>query len=168
MGTKRIMGVFSVISFINPLFFVFSTLTFGLPQQKGDDKEFNEYRLRATAFLLKHDFDGAIKFYTKCLEQKPEHIDTLLNRGLAYMESGQEKAGYGDIGKARELIKKALSKKPADARLYYGLANTFRYVRDYKPAILHLEKAVRLDPTRETYRIELEAVKAEQQQAGNH
>ena len=150
--------------FINPLLFVFSSLTYGLPQEAGKNKAFSDYRLRATGLLLQHDFEGAIKFYGKCLEIKPEHVDTLLNRGLAYMESGRKQPGLEDIEKARTLIKKALSKKPGDARLYYNLANTYRYIRDYEPAIRHLEKALSLDPTRETYRIELEAVRTEQLQ----
>ncbi len=119
-------------------------------------------RIDGDARLIARDFKGAVTRYSRYLEVDPNNIDVLLSRGLAYFESGKRGKAGTDILAARKLIRAQLVEDRGNARLFYQLANSHRYLREYKEAVQHLETAVRLDPTRDTYRIELDAVKAEQ------
>ena len=139
-----------------------------LPSPPAQDRdaarqELARLRMDANAKLIESDFTGAIQGYNRYLKLKPNHIEVLLSRGLAYYEAGQKPRAAVDILKARGLIQKQLTRDKGNARLYYHLANSHRYLHEYEKAIQHLETAARLDPTREIYRIELEQVKAERQ-----
>ena len=56
------------------------------------------------AFGKKGLYERAIRDFNRALSFLPNDAATLFNRGLAYIEAGQEDRGLADLAKARALM----------------------------------------------------------------
>jgi len=123
-------------------------------------------------------YDKAIDAYTRLLELYPDASAARNNLGLKYHQRGEweqaathyemliEKEGYesytttfnlsgvyerlGYYDKARKVIEGYIAAHPEDARGYGYLAQSYAYSGDVERAVAVAEKAVELDPNRNT------------------
>lgn len=117
-------------------------------------------------------FDGLSLIRKKqCLEAKdsfelillvkPDHADSIKNRGLSYLCLENQKEALMDFQNALALLDDAITKNKTDAALYYTRGSLFRNLRLYDNAIADLEEAIKLNPQRINYPTDLKMVRVQ-------
>lgn len=99
----------------------------------------NKIHEEAEKALKEGKIEESIVLYTKALEENPNHIDILSDRGVAYLNLSKEKECFEDLNKALEL-------QPDYAYRYACLAFAKKHFGDLDGAIIDYEKAIELDP----------------------
>lgn len=131
------------------------------------------YQLRGVAWILKHEYDNAVKDFTVALRSMPDSAQLYHARGqayhfqgkydqaladfnqtirldptlaVAYSDRGAAYKDLGDYGRAHEAFSEAIRLDPKSA-LYWQNRGVNWYQRErYEEALADLDEAVRLDP----------------------
>ncbi len=141
------------------------------PSQSGDQN-----MAAAIQFYAQQDWDTAIMYYSKALQNQPKRTDALLGRGLSYMAKGQPDLAFKDFKSLikidpkgneafnahmvqREMLEKqgnldgaiaevrlAMAIKPTDGAVYHTRAKLLQAKGDFKSALEDYNKAISLLP----------------------
>ncbi len=102
-------------------------------QLNADDwTRWNDYGI---GLFLQGDFKGASAAFQKITEIDANRADGWVNMGRAAVQEG-------DLGRAREVLEKALKVKPQLAAAHYFYARVLRNLGDYDGAAQHLQQVV--------------------------
>lgn len=98
---------------------------------------------RGSAFLIKEEFDYAIRDFDRAIMAEP-HVDFLyVSRGIAFEMSKQYDRAISDYDKAIEL-------NPNYVDAYLGRGRIYQNTKSYDKAILDYNKAIELQPSSES------------------
>ena len=97
---------------------------------KGDTPQVVEYVNEGTALLrgTSRDYQGAIRAFSRAIEQNPKHALAIIRRGLAYYRLGEYRKAIADYNRALKL-------KRYQADAYYSRGDAHRELKDYHQAI---------------------------------
>ena len=84
-------------------------------------------------------FEEAINIYEKILESTPNHLDSNLNLGTVYFQTG-------NLEKASEFWNKAININPNIPEIHNNLATIYINRKDYAVAINYAKKAIEINP----------------------
>jgi len=84
-------------------------------------------------------FEEAINIYEKILESTPNHLDSNLNLGTVYFQTG-------NLEKASEFWNKAININPNIPEIHNNLATIYINRKDYAEAINYAKKAIEINP----------------------
>ena len=94
---------------------------------------------RNKLYYYKQDFEEAIKFYDRILNENPNYVDALTNKGVALGALGNHKDSIA-------LCNKAIEINPKNVNALTNKGVSLGYIRKYNEAIEWLNKALNLDP----------------------
>lgn len=101
-------------------------------------KTARDYVLEGTEQSMRGDYERAITTLSKAIQLDPQHAEAYMNRGIAYLESGQANKALRDFAESLRLEPNALC--------YYNRAQAWLARRDLERAAADLDEAVRLVP----------------------
>ena len=84
-------------------------------------------------------FEEAINIYEKILESTPNHLDSNLNLGTVYFQTG-------NLEKASEFWNKAININPNIPEIHNNIATIYINRKDYAEAINYAKKAIEINP----------------------
>ena len=99
------------------------------PKEKSESDKLYE---TAKGLIRKDDVNGAIAFYTKALEMKPDNRAYLYERALAYIKIKDYTSAEKDLDKIHENVRGLICK----AKLYVELGNNAKAVEKLKKVLL--------------------------------
>lgn len=102
----------------------------------------NKTHEKAEKALKDGDIKKAISLYTKALEESPNHVDIISDRGVAYLNLNQKKECFEDLNRAITL-------QPDYAYRYACRAFAKKNFGNLEGAVEDYEKAIKLDPSDE-------------------
>ncbi len=82
----------------------------------------------ARVFMDKDSWEQAIKCYQRCIELHPDHVDSVINLGVA-------KNAVGDFAQACDIYEEALKRFPNSYHLWFNLASIHRERGRLKEAV---------------------------------
>jgi tetratricopeptide (TPR) repeat protein len=94
---------------------------------------------RAARYYEQQQWDQAIFFYLRALENDDQFVSAYYNLGLCYTT-------LGDNELARDAYRRAIRLQPDNLNAKYNLALLYREIRDDRSALRLLEEIVRVDP----------------------
>lgn len=97
-------------------------------------------------YFYKKEYEKAIEKYNYLLSKLPENEDAFKNLGMAYRERGRQLGQSGQVDKAREYIKNAMSMNPKDAEAVMLMGIAEGSSGDNIKAIEYFRKASLVDP----------------------
>lgn len=97
-------------------------------------------------YFYKKEYENAIEKYNYLLSKLPENEDAFKNLGMAYRERGRQLGQSGQVDKAREYIKNAMSMNPNDAEAVMLMGIAEGSSGDNQKAIEYFRKASMIDP----------------------
>ncbi|MEI7931800.1 MAG: tetratricopeptide repeat protein [Alphaproteobacteria bacterium] len=97
-----------------------------------------DYR-RANTLLTAGRYDEAIAAYDAALAVRPDHVDSLLNRGTASFELGRFDEALADTDRALALA-------PADPEIFFNRGNALQSLKRHDEALASYERAIALQP----------------------
>jgi len=89
---------------------------------------------------LREQYEEAARLYRKILKVVPDHADVLHLLGIVRARQGREP-------EAVELYRKALARRPGDAKAWYNLALAHGALEQKDACVVAMERAFALDPT---------------------
>jgi Flp pilus assembly protein TadD len=99
-----------------------------------------DYSYLANIYLNKGDYDNAIKWYTKIIDNNPKNLDALVYLGIAYGAKNKYK-------EAINYFKQAVIIQPEGSQIHYYLSSAYKYSGDLVNAEKSFQQAYKLDPT---------------------
>ena len=90
--------------------------------------------------LQNGEIDASIELYSKALNEAPDDLNILSDRGVAYLHKEDKLRCFGDLNRAIQL-------QPDYAYRYAARAFAKKHFGDLDGAVEDYEKAVSLDPT---------------------
>ena len=105
---------------------------------QADPKDTWALGMRGSAWLLKGDYDNAIKDFDECIRLDPTNAGGFNERGNAYFAKKDYDRAINDYGEAIRL-------DPKDATGFAGRGSAYSDKRDYDRAIKDFDEAIRLD-----------------------
>jgi Flp pilus assembly protein TadD len=107
-------------------------------------KTARDYLLEGTGQSMRGEYERAIVMLSKAIDLDPQYAEAYMNRGIAYLESGQVEKALQDFSESLRLEPNALC--------YYNRAQAWLAKQDLERAAADLNEAVRLAPEdAETY-----------------
>ncbi|MHC4477170.1 MAG: tetratricopeptide repeat protein [Planctomycetota bacterium] len=106
---------------------------------ENNPRDTGAYVNRASAYLVKGEYDLAISDCTRALEIKPTLAQAYGNRGLAYLKNGNPDGAISDFNKVLEI-------DPRDAKAYYHRAIACHNQGQWDKAISDFTKALEIEP----------------------
>ena len=95
---------------------------------------------RANKFLLRDDYDTAIRLSTECISLFPNCVEAYRVRGVAYK-------GKKDYDRALADLNHVIELEPTSGYRYYGRSLVYSDMGDFEKEIADLTKAIELDGT---------------------
>ena len=108
----------------------------GIGMLDEDEGDAYELHRKADELYRKQDFAGAIEYYTRALDLKPDLFETRFNRSLAFLRKSENLKALEDLNRCIEI-------DPKLAELYYTRALAKEYEKDYPQAALDYARAQR-------------------------
>ncbi|HXI42046.1 MAG TPA: tetratricopeptide repeat protein [Bryobacteraceae bacterium] len=126
------------------------------------DPKFTDARYDlASAEAASRQWDSAVDGFRQVLKERPDDAKARQHLGEVLFTWGDDLAGAGNPEAAVARYREALTFRPDDAELHTNLGVTLAQLRRFKEAQAELEAALRLDPSAETARKALAAVRAQ-------
>lgn len=97
-------------------------------------------------YFYKKEYEKAIEKYNYLLSKLPENEDAFKNLSMAYRERGRQLGQSGQVDRAREYIKNAMSMNPNDAEAVMLMGIAEGSSGDNVKAIEYFRKASIIDP----------------------
>lgn len=113
--------------------------------------DFNFYKTRADANLVKGDFLLALNDYDKAVSLKPDSSVAFLNRGRTHY-------GLKDFAKAGQDFDRSIELDPKDSKAYYNRGVLNESMGELQKAAADYQKAADLDPSNEPAKAMLQKV----------
>lgn len=105
----------------------------------SDPKNFKSYINRGNAYMMRREYDMAIKDYTTAIELQPGDWEAYNNRGIAFGMKQHHDRSIEDLSMAVQL-------NPRDFKTYINRGNAYRMINHYDRAIKDYKKAIELRP----------------------
>ncbi|MBR2068450.1 MAG: tetratricopeptide repeat protein [Candidatus Gastranaerophilales bacterium] len=94
----------------------------------------------ATSYMLKKDYENAIKYLKTALELEPEHMPIINSLATCYMN-------IQDYDCAQDILEKAYEKDSENPLTAYNLGICHQVKQEYKEALVYFQNAYRYDPS---------------------
>ncbi len=104
------------------------------------------YQQGRAAYVAAH-YDEAAQAFARVAAADPEHLNALINWGVALSRGGQPQ-------EALTKFRQALARDPNNAAVWYNIGVALERLGKHDDAIAHYDQAVALDPTRLTPALE--------------
>ncbi len=102
-------------------------------QTQNDQSEAADFFLRGNLLVQNKEFEKAVKMYNEALEKKPDFVDALNNKGMAYLK-------LNNAEEALIAFEKALSIEPNYTPALFNRSEALFLSKDYKQCISDLEE----------------------------
>ena len=111
-----------------------------LDQKKRLKQYADEYLLLGNECIVKaHDARAAIANFDKALDLYPEHVESLIRKGITLYDTD-------DIDKAKECFNKALKLEPNSFKAIYNRGKLYLFEGDIEEAVNDLNRATSIKP----------------------
>lgn len=104
-----------------------------------DPKDFKSFINRGNAYMMRKQYDMAIRDYTMAIELQPKDGEAYNNRGIAFGKKQQHERAIEDLSMAVKL-------RPRDFKAYVNRGNSYRMINRYDLAISDYVMAIELQP----------------------
>lgn len=104
-----------------------------------DPRDFKSYINRGNVYMMRREYDMAIKDYTAAIRLQPKDWEAYNNRGIAFAMKQQHERSIEDLSMAIQLNNR-------DFKAYINRGNTYRMINQYDLAIKDYKKAIELRP----------------------
>ncbi len=93
--------------------------------------------------MEREEFSRAVEAFTRCIDDSPESEDAYGNRGVAYLNLGEDELALGDF-------RKVVALNEDDAMAFAMMSEALKNLGQLEDALHYAAKAIELDPELET------------------
>ena len=107
---------------------------------KNIEPDYSLYYIAATCYMIKKDYENAIKYLEKALEIKENHLPVINSLATCYMNTQ-------NYEKALEILKKAYEADSENSLTLYNLGICYQVKSDFEQALKYFQEAYKIEPT---------------------